>query len=77
MNNIERALLIADKAHANQSYGIYPYGYHIRLVMKIAKELGYEENIIVASALHDVLEDTHVSYNDLKTAFGEEVAQIV
>lgn len=77
MTNKERALLVADKAHANQTYDIYPYGYHIRQVVKIAEELGYDESIIVASALHDTLEDTELSYNDLKKAFGQEVAEIV
>jgi (p)ppGpp synthase/HD superfamily hydrolase len=77
MKNKERALLVADKAHANQTYDIYPYGYHIRQVVEIADELGYDESIIVASALHDTLEDTELSYNDLKKAFGEEVAEIV
>lgn len=77
MTNKERALLVADKAHANQTYDIYSYRYHIRQVVKIAEELGYDESIIVASALHDTLEDTELSYNDLKKAFGEEVAEIV
>jgi (p)ppGpp synthase/HD superfamily hydrolase len=77
MTNKERALLVADKAHANQTYDIYPYGYHIRQVVKIAEDLGYDESIVVASVLHDTLEDTGLSYNDLKKAFGEEVAEIV
>jgi (p)ppGpp synthase/HD superfamily hydrolase len=77
MNNKERSLLVADKAHASQAYDIYPYGYHIRQVVKIAEELGYDESIIVASALHDTLEDTELSYNDIKKAFGKEVAEIV
>ncbi len=77
MTSKERALLVADKAHANQTYDIYPYGYHIRQVVKIAEELGYDGSIVVASALHDTLEDTELSYNDLKKAFGEEVAEIV
>lgn len=77
MTNKERALLVADKAHENQTYDIYPYGYHIRQVVKIAEELGYDESIIVASALHDTLEDTELRYNDLKKAFGKEVAEIV
>ena len=77
MTNKERALLVADKAHANQTYDIYPYGYHIRQVVKIAEELGYDESIVVACVLHDTLEDTELSYNDLKRAFGKEVAEIV
>ncbi len=77
MTNKERALMVAEKAHSNQTYDIYPYMYHIRQVMKIAEELGYDESIIVAAILHDTLEDTELSYNDIKKAFGEEVAEIV
>jgi (p)ppGpp synthase/HD superfamily hydrolase len=77
MTNKERALMVAEKAHANQSYDIYPYTYHIKQVVAIAEELGYDESVIVASALHDVLEDTDLSYNDVKKAFGKEVAEIV
>ncbi|MFW6243092.1 MAG: HD domain-containing protein [bacterium] len=77
MTNKERALMVAEKAHANQTYDIYPYIYHVRQVMQIAESLGYDENIIVSCILHDVLEDTDLSYNDIKKAFGKEVAEIV
>ena len=77
MTNIERALMVAEKAHANQTYDIYPYMYHIRMVVSIAEELGCDESIIISCALHDVLEDTELSYNDIKKAFGKEVAEIV
>jgi (p)ppGpp synthase/HD superfamily hydrolase len=77
MTNKERALMVAEKAHHNQSYDIYPYMYHIRQVVKIAEELGYDESIIIACILHDTLEDTSLSYNDIKKAFGKEVAEIV
>lgn len=77
MTNKERALMVAEKAHCNQTYDIYPYMYHIKQVMKIAEELGYDESIVVSCILHDTLEDTTLSYNDIKKAFGEEVAEIV
>ena len=77
MNNIERALLVAEKAHATQSYDIYPYIYHPRQIMNIAIKLGFDESIIIACILHDVLEDTDLSFNDIKKGFGEEVAEIV
>jgi len=77
MTNKERALMVAEKAHNNQSYDIYPYMYHIRQVVKIAEDLGFDESIILASCLHDTLEDTSLSYNDIKKAFGREVAEIV
>jgi (p)ppGpp synthase/HD superfamily hydrolase len=77
MTNKERALMVAEKAHSNQTYDIYPYMYHIRQVVKIAEELGYDESIIIACTLHDTLEDTPLSFNDIKKAFGKEVAEIV
>ena len=77
MNNKERALMVAEKAHSNQTYDIYPYMYHIRQVVKIAENLGYDESVIIACILHDTLEDTALSYNDIKKAFGKEVAEIV
>jgi (p)ppGpp synthase/HD superfamily hydrolase len=51
--------------------------YHIKQVVKIAEELGYDESIVIASVLHDTLEDTTLSYNDIKKAFGKEIAEIV
>lgn len=77
MKNLERALMVAEKAHASQTYDIYPYLYHIKQVVKIATDLGYDETIVVACALHDALEDTALSYNDIKKAFGKDVAEIV
>lgn len=83
MNKIDRAFMVAEKAHANQSYdNIYPYTYHLREVYETAKSFlpknnkAYED-VLVAAILHDVLEDTHLSYADIKNAFGDSVAFIV
>jgi (p)ppGpp synthase/HD superfamily hydrolase len=77
MTNKERALLVAEKAHQNQQYDMYQYIFHIRQVVAIAEELEYPEDVIIAATLHDVLEDTSLSYNDVKRAFGVGVAEIV
>ena len=77
MNTKERAILVAEKVHAGQSYDIYPYIYHIKEVVEIAEKLGYDESIVVACFLHDALEDGNLSYNDIKKSFGEEIAEIV
>ncbi len=77
MTNIEKAFLIANKVHANQSYDIYPYIYHLTQVYQIAKDLGYDEAILIGCILHDAIEDGNLSYNDIKNVFGEEVAEIV
>lgn len=77
LSKLEMALMVAEKEHGNQSYDIFGYMYHIRLVVKIAQMLGYDETIQVSCALHDVMEDGSLSYNDIKRYFGEEVAEIV
>lgn len=73
----KEALIFAQKAHGDQTYDGFNYAYHLIQVVNIAKELGYSEEILVACALHDVLEDTKVTYTELKEKFGEEVAEIV
>lgn len=77
MTNKARALMVAEKAHANQTYDIYPYTFHVKQVAKIAEELGFDESIVISCLLHDTLEDTDLSFNDIKKAFGEEIAEIV
>lgn len=77
MTNKERAYLVAEKAHANQTYDIYPYMYHIKQVVDIAEYLCCGETIVISCILHDTLEDSDLSYNDIKRGFGEEVAEIV
>jgi|AntAceMinimDraft_12_1070368.scaffolds.fasta_scaffold37445_3 (p)ppGpp synthase/HD superfamily hydrolase len=69
--------MAAEKAHSGQSYDIYPYTYHLKQVVKIANDFGYDQRVLVASGLHDVLEDTELSYKDIKKAFGEGLTEIV
>ncbi len=77
MTNIEKALSVASLAHANQTYGIYPYMYHLNSVLEVAREFFEDEDILVSCVLHDILEDTNLSYNDIKDNFGINVAEIV
>lgn len=78
MNNIEKAFLVAERGHSGQVYDdIYPYMYHIRKAHSVAVKLGYDEAIQIATILHDIMEQGQLSYNDVKKAFGLEIAEIV
>ena len=77
MTLLERGLMCAEKVHMNQSYDIFPYMFHIKQVVKIAKLYGCDEIIQCACALHDSMEDGNLSYNDIKKYFGQDVAEIV
>lgn len=77
MTDVDRAMLLAKTAHGNQMYGKYPYLYHLLAVTDLASEFNLGPEVETACMLHDILEDTSLSYNDIKNEFGEEVADIV
>lgn len=75
---VKEASYLAIAAHGNQTYDGYPYYYHLEQVVDVLKEYGYtDDKYIIAGYLHDTIEDTDVSYNDIKTKFGQEIAEIV
>ena len=54
-----------------------PYITHPLHVALYLCELNFDKETIAAALLHDLIEDTDISYDDLKKEFGEEVADIV
>lgn len=54
-----------------------PYITHPIAVAKILLELGMDTDTICAALLHDVVEDTEASLNDVKRMFGADVANLV
>lgn len=45
-----------------------------RIIEKVAP---YDENLIAAALMHDIIEDTLFTYKDLKNQFGEDIADLV
>lgn len=75
---VERAFSFAEKAHNGQKrVSGEDYIIHPLEVAKILAELNLDNVTITAGILHDVLEDTIYSYEDIKNLFGEEVALLV
>ncbi len=75
---IERAYRVAERAHAGQVRASgEPYVTHPLATARILADLYMDEESIIAALLHDVPEDTTVSLEELKTEFGQDVAQLV
>lgn len=76
---IDRAFKFANEAHKGiQRYSGEPYILHPLAVALIAsKELELGSTSISAALLHDVVEDTDYTIEDIKKLFGEKIAQIV
>lgn len=79
VTKIKEAAYTAIRLHGMQTYGDgLPYYHHLEQVVDVLKEFGFtDDKFVIAGYLHDVLEDTAISYNDIKSQFGEEVAEIV
>ncbi len=75
---IALAIEFARKAHAGQKRASgAPYVEHPLAVASILADLRMDVPTIVAALLHDVVEDTAVTLEDISEQFGEEVAQLV
>ena len=75
---IERAYVVAEKAHRGQlRKSGDPYITHPVSVATILAEIGFEGTTIAAALLHDTVEDTEYSLDDLRRDFGEDVALLV
>jgi guanosine-3',5'-bis(diphosphate) 3'-pyrophosphohydrolase len=65
------------ETHAGQLYGSHPYSFHLEAVVAIAKKLNLSDEIIAGCWLHDTMEDCEVSFHDIKSRFGDSIAEIV
>ncbi|NLL30138.1 MAG: bifunctional (p)ppGpp synthetase/guanosine-3',5'-bis(diphosphate) 3'-pyrophosphohydrolase [Clostridiales bacterium] len=75
---IKKAFDIANDAHKTQKRESgEPYITHPIDVAIILAEMGMDTSTIAAGLLHDVIEDTEYTYDDLKNLFNEEIANLV
>ncbi|MDO8382713.1 MAG: bifunctional (p)ppGpp synthetase/guanosine-3',5'-bis(diphosphate) 3'-pyrophosphohydrolase [Microbacterium sp.] len=75
---IERAYVVAERAHQGQlRQSGEPYITHPVAVSQILAELGLGPKAIAAALLHDTVEDTAYSLDQLSADFGDEVSMLV
>ena len=76
---LDRAMHFAIDAHANterRGKG-FPYSVHLMEAVTIAATITSDQEILAATALHDTIEDTGVTLEQLRAEFGDRVASLV
>ena len=76
---LDKAIQFATEAHGNQvrKYHGTPYISHPLAVAEIVKTVPHTEEMLVAAVLHDVVEDTPVTIEQITEQFGEKVSELV
>ena len=78
MDLVERAYRYADEKHKNQlRKSGEPYIIHPLAVAEIVAEMGLDTDAIAAALLHDCLEDTDASFEELSRMFSQTIAELV
>ena len=75
---IERAYTVAEKAHSGQKRRSgEPYITHPVAVAQILADLGIGSKTVAAALLHDTVEDTEYTLDQVRADFGDEIAMLV
>ena len=78
LGRVRAAFELADRSHAGQKRKDgTPYVSHCIAAAIITAEMGLDEDAIIAALLHDCIEDTSLTHEDIARNFGTAVADIV
>lgn len=78
VKRLKQVYLVARDAHAGQTRSSgEPYITHPVAVACILAKMQLDHEILMASLLHDVIEDTSATYQDMEQLFGKSVAELV
>lgn len=76
---LDRAIIFAVKAHAGterRGKG-FPYIVHPMEAMEIVSTITPDQELLAAAALHDVLEDTNITAEEIRKEFGDRITSLV
>ena len=77
-SRIKKAILVAKKAHSLQvRKSGQPYIIHLLQTAELLNNLNLDADSIIAGILHDSVEDTTLSIDDIKKTFGKDIASLV
>lgn len=76
---LNKAIVFATEKHAGQirKGSTKPYITHPLETMVILNYMQADTNLLLAGVLHDTIEDTDATYEEIKREFGEDVAELV
>lgn len=75
---IKKAAKFAAIKHEGQTYGVdSPFIVHPKQTASVLSKVTDDPNMIAAAWLHDTLEDTDTTYEELVTEFNEDIASLV
>ncbi|HEY5053619.1 MAG TPA: HD domain-containing protein [Solirubrobacterales bacterium] len=77
---VRSALETARRAHAGQirnGSGGMPYIDHPTTVAELLAENGFDEGVLAAALLHDVVEESAIEVAEIRESFGEPIASLV
>ena len=76
---LDRAIIFAVQAHAGterRGKG-FPYIVHPMEAMEIVATITPDQELLAAAALHDTVEDTDVTVEEIRAQFGDRIASLV
>lgn len=74
---IKKARDLAIKHHSGQLYNTYNYSYHLDQVYDLICKANLDNDFKIGAFLHDTLEDTSLTYDEIKKDYGKNVADMV
>lgn len=82
INEKARAYAIEKHRDTNHRYDEYPYEFHLQMVVNAAEQFIHlipeeaQQNVLAGCWTHDIIEDARETYNDVKKALNEDVAEL-
>lgn len=78
-NKINEAFNFAQQRHSGQfrKNSNIAYFTHPKYVARIIEKITDDEDLVCVALLHDVIEDTNTTYDEVKNIFGDKIANLV